>query len=230
MTPHWKQMWQLVALLVVITGTAQAQGLREVRNWSTGGLGLMIAQPVGEFSNFVDMHPGIGGAFALGGPVGLRVGGSLLIYGHQRDFVPIGGGRVLLDLSTDNLIGTLGVGPQITFGRGPVRPYGYGMIGFSYFATVSSLGDRCGCDSFASSTNYDDVTLAGEAGGGLQFALSRHRPLFLDLSARYLRNGRVRYLPEGGVIEHSDRSVTLQAVESNANLVVFQLGLSVGLR
>lgn len=229
MTPYWKQTRQLVALLV-LAGAAQAQGLREVRNWSTGGLGLMIAQPVGQFSDFVGVHPGMGGAFALGGPVGLRVGGSILVYGHQRDFVPIGGGRILLDVTTDNVIGTLGVGPQITLGRGPVRPYGYGMIGFSYFATVSSLGDDCGCDSFASSTNYDDLTLASEAGGGFQFALSRHRPLFLDLSARYLRNGRVRYLPEGGVVEHADGSVTLQAIESEANLVVFQLGLSVGLR
>ncbi|MGH7699115.1 MAG: hypothetical protein ACREMJ_01130 [Gemmatimonadales bacterium] len=219
----------LLALLAA-PALAQSRGLREVGSGNSGSLGLLIAQPVGEFRQFVGVHPGFGAAFTFGGPIGLRVGGSLLVYGHERDYVPIGGGRVLLDLDTDNLIASLGVGPQVTLGDGPVRLYGYGTIGLGYFGTVSSLGDDCGCDWLASTTNYDDLTFAREAGGGLQIRLARRRPVFLDVSARYVRNGRVRYLPEGGIVEQPDGTISVRPVESHANLVVFQIGVSLGMR
>ena len=234
MTRIWMRTTQFVAALALTAGATEAQrgGLREVRGSGSGsgGLGVMLAMPVGQFSEFVDVHSGVGGAFTFGGPVGLRLAGSLLVYGHERVLTPWAGGRILLDVTTNNMIGTFGVGPQITLGRGPVRLYGYGTVGVSYFTTVSSLGDACGCEPFANTTSFDDVTLAREAGGGLQVALTPRGGLLLDLSARYLRNGRATYLTEGGIVEEADGSVSVRAIESEANLVVFQMGLAVRLR
>ena len=62
--------------------TAGAQGLREVHSWSNWGGGFVVALPVGQFHDFVDVHPGIGAAVTIGGPVGLRIGSALLVYGH----------------------------------------------------------------------------------------------------------------------------------------------------
>lgn len=224
----------LLALALALSGAlpAAAQRLREVHGWSTWGMGAVVALPVGEFSDFVGVHPGFAAAVTLGGPVGLRIGGALLVYGHERQgyWFPSSGSSVVLGVTTDNLIATLGIGPQATLDAGPLRLYGYGTIGFSYFATVSSLGDGCGCYPLAETTDFDDWALAREAGGGLQVRLARRRPVFLDLSARYLRNGRVRYLPEHSLVEFSDGTIGVQPVESFANLVTFQAGLSVGLR
>jgi hypothetical protein len=191
----------------------------------------MVGVPVGQFREFVDVHPGMGAAVTIGGPVGLRIGGTLLVYGHEQQIVPYPGsyGRYYLGANTDNIIGTFGLGPQITLGGGPVRLYGYGTIGIGYFATVSSWGDGCGCYD-AGQTNFDDWALAREAGGGLQIRLARRSPAFLDLSARYMRNGRVEYLREGSMYEDADGRIVVSPVESFANLVTFQIGMSFGIR
>lgn len=223
----------LTLVLASLVGTpAGAQGLREVHSWSNWGGGFMVGVPVGQFRDFVNVHPGIGGAVTIGGPVGLRIGGTLLVYGHEDQIVgfPGSGGYWGYGVNTDNIIGTLGLGPQITLGAGPVRLYGYGTIGFGYFATVSSLGRRCGCYADGQTTNFDDWTLAREAGGGVQIRLARHSPAFLDLSARYMRNGRVEYLPEGSILEDADGRIVVFPVESFANLVTFQIGMSFGIR
>ncbi|MGH7568198.1 MAG: hypothetical protein ACREL9_04375 [Gemmatimonadales bacterium] len=219
-------------LAVVGAARADAQ-LREVRTRGFGGGGILIAEPVGEFANFVGTHGGFGGAVTFGRNLGLRIGGSLLIYGHQSRPIPLAGtgGLIALDLSTNNYIASLGLGPQVTLGEGPLQLYGYGTVGLGYFGTTSSVSGSYDYEPFASTTNFDNATLALETGGGLQIRLANpRRPVFLDLSARYVRNGRVRYVTESGVRENPDGSFTLYPIESQANLVVFQIGVSVGLR
>jgi hypothetical protein len=179
----------------------------------------------------VDEHPGFGAALTLGSPVGLRLGGSVLVYGHYREFFELSGygGQFLAAGDVDNIIATMGIGPQITIGSGPLRLYGYGTLGFAYFATVTSWGSCGGC-GWGETTHFDDWALAREVGGGLVMRLSRHGPTYLDLSARYLRNGRVRYLTEGSVYTAYDGTLGLRPVETQANLLVFQIGISVALR
>ena len=193
---------------------AQRGGLREIGVGSAWHLGFAVAEPVGQFARFVGVHPGLEAAFTSGGPVGVRLEGSMLVYGSTRYLVPAGWGYAYA-YKTDNLISSLGVGPQLTLGRGALRLYGYGTVGVGYFATVTSA-DGCGCGY--TTTEYDDVAFARTAGAGLQIALSRRRPWFLDLSARYIRHGRVSYLSGD------------QVVESDANLVVYRLGMSFGRR
>lgn len=227
--------------LAVITGAsvpalhAQGGGLREVRPRGAVGGHVVLAFPVGEFENFVDFGGGLG-AFALvnldrDGVVGLRFDGSLLLYGSETVRRPLSQTvqRVFVDVTTNNFIVSLGVGPQFTVGRGVVRPYVFGTVGFAYFATESSVRGTADFDSFASSTNFDDVTLALSSGGGLVIQLSRGRhPVSLDLSASMQRNGRTRYLREGSIRERADGSVYFTPIESEANLMVVKAGVSVG--
>ena len=198
------------------------------------GISGTLARPVGEFRNFVSWG---GGASLYGvynfknGPLGIRFDGSLLSYGHEKLRVPLSLTiqRIWVDVSTDNIITTAGVGPQLTLGAGPVRPYVYGTVGFSYFATVSSVEGTSDNEAFASTTNYDDVTLGLSAGGGLMIQLSRgKRPASLDLSVQSFHNGRMSYLRSGSLLEAADGSISFIPIRSEANLVTFRIGFVVG--
>jgi hypothetical protein len=216
-------------------GVAVAQ--RYVRSpGSAFGINVMVARPVGEFQRFVDWGGGVG-LYGLvnvdrNRHVGVRFDGSLVIYGHERFTTPLSATvrRVLVDVNTDNFIVSFGVGPQITMGSGPVRPYLYGTAGFAYFATVSSVSGTADGGAFANTTNFDDVTMALTAGGGLLLRVSRGRhPVSLDLSAQSTYHGETEYLRRGGIIEHSDGSLILLPIRSEANLMNFRLGVAIGL-
>jgi hypothetical protein len=226
----------VVALVLVAAaaGAAQAQGIRPVGNPAVHvGIAALLAQPTGQFANYVDFGGGLG-AHVLWEPgpdgfFGFRADGSYLIYGSETrryGLLPL----VDVDVTTNNQIAGFQIGPQVSVGRGVVRAYGYGQLGFSYFATTSSVEGSGNIESFASTTNFDDFTFASSLGGGLRFQLTRGRtPIALDLGARYLYNGRARYLREGS-IEVSGSDVTITPIESQTNLIVYQLGVSIGIR
>jgi hypothetical protein len=53
---------------------------------------------------------------------------------------------------------------------------------------------------------------------------------FLDLGARYHRNGRVRYLRKGGIVDMPDGTSRLNVIDGPADLWSFQIGVSFGAR
>lgn len=230
----------LVVLALIVAGAQEvsgqryASGLREVRDMGSAGINLALAVPVGEFNRNVSVAGGVDvfGALSLdrGGAVAIRFDGSYLIYGDENRFIPQPYYPVAVN--TTYSIATFGLGPQLTVGRGPVRLYGFGLIGASYIAARSSFRvDGCGCDAFASQTDFDDWQGALQGGGGLLIALhSRHAPLSIDLGARYLYNGDAWYVTPGNVVPQSNGSVAIYPNRTPANLVVMHLGLSVGIR
>lgn len=228
---RYGRVWALVALALVVPLAANAQNL--VRH-PRGMLGFngSLARPTGEFREFVDWGGGLGTYgivnFDRRNRIGLRVGGSFVVYGHESypaQLLPRSG-RIWVDVQTENFIVDFGVGPQFTFGRGPVRPYMYGTAGFSYFATVSSLDGVSGGPDFAHTTNFDDVTYALTGGGGLLLGLSRR--VSLDMSAQWTMNGEVDYLTRGDIVDNWDGSITMYPIRSEANLMTFRFGLAIG--
>lgn len=200
------------------------------------GINAQLARPVGEFQRYVDW----GGGLQLYGVLhldpnrmfGIRVDGAFLIYGHESYQTPLGPriARILVDVDTDNYIFSLGVGPQITIGRGALRPYAFGTAGFSYFATISSVGGSADVGDFASTTNFDDLTFALAAGGGILLRVSRGKhPVALDLSVQSTRNGQAEYLRRGGIVEEPDGTLVLFPIRSETNLVTFRAGVAVGI-
>jgi hypothetical protein len=61
----------------------------------------------------------------------------------------------------------------------------------------------------------------------IQLTHSRH-PLSLDLGARYVYNGRARYLRSSSIII-TGNTVQYTPIESQTNLILYQVGVSVGL-
>jgi opacity protein-like surface antigen len=202
------------------------------------GVELTAASPQGEFRDYVNSGFGGGLHYLLradrDGWLALRVDASILNYGHERQRVLLSntvGGRITLDLTTDNNIAFLGAGPQIGLPTGAVRPYVNGFAGVSYIFTESSVGGSSSGESFASTTNYDDASFAYGGGAGLYIPLSHRRnPVSLDAGVSYRHNGSAQYLREGDITDNPDGSITLHPVFSETNLLTFHLGVSVGLR
>lgn len=227
---------------LVLTATAlQAQHptprrpLPPPSNFVGGSITLM--DPVGEFGDFVDFGGGLG-AFAVkslgrSGRLGLRFDGSLLIYGHESFAAPFNDqiSRVSVEVSTNNLIASLGVGPQVTLGDGPVRPYAYGTVGFSYFATESTVSDSFGGNEFASTTNFDDATFTLGGGLGMMFRISNGRkPVSIDLGVTFIDNGRTSYLRRGGIEDLPGGGVRVRPIASQTDLIQYRIGVTAAFR
>lgn len=227
-----KRTFALAAIALAMPVCLFAQNL--VRNpKGYVGFNASLARPVGEFLEHVEWGGGLGmyGVVNLDrrSQIGLRVGGSFVIYGHESypaQLLP-NTGRIWVDVETENFIVDFGIGPQFTFGRGPMRPYVYGTAGFSYFATVSSLDGVDGGPDFAHTTNFDDVTYALTGGGGIMFRLSRK--VSLDVSTQWTLNGDVEYLTRGDIVDYPDGTIVMFPTRSEANLMTFRTGLAIAL-
>jgi hypothetical protein len=197
------------------------------------GLSLQIGQAKGRFADYVNVGAGAGGYFLFqpvrGLPLGLRLGAMFLEYGSQTRRYPLVPG-IVVDVTTKNQIVQVALGPQLTVGRGMVQAYGFGAIGGSSFFTTSSVeGSDQNDQPFASTTNHNDGTFSSEAGGGIMIRLRRGRmPIVLDLGMRYLDNGRVTYVTKDRVSVIGNQ-LLVNPVDSEANLVIYHLGITVGL-
>jgi hypothetical protein len=200
-----------------------------------GGGGTLL-RPVGEFQRQVDWGGGLNlfGVWnpARSFPVGLRLDAAIVLYGYERFTVPPSPvlPRVRLEGNTTNWIFTTGVGPQVTLGRGWLRPYGFATVGFAYYATSSELRGWDG-GSFGNTTNFDDASGAVSLGAGTLIHLSRGRhPALLDLSAVSVQGGTARYLRKGSLVDLPDGTVSFVPIESRTNNVQLRIGVAVGLR
>jgi hypothetical protein len=228
----------LLALVTVVKATpAEAQygfGTRPGR--VTLGGGASVAQPVGEFKNYVNNGFGGSGHILLRldqqGFLALRGDVGFLIYGHETKRVSLpNAGRIEFDVTTSNNILTYAAGPQLAVPTGPIRPYVNAFIGGAYFFTESSVGGSDNASDFASTRNFGDNVPSYGYGGGvfIPFAV-RNALIGLDLGARFIRNGHTRYLREGGITDLPTGGYTISPIESETNLVVYHIGISAGLR
>lgn len=224
----------VAACVVLLLGTAPAAGQESGGDPKAyAGLSLQVGQAKGRFADYVNVGVGAGGYILLQPvrrlPLGLRLGAMYLVYGSQTRQYPLVPG-IVVDVTTENQIVQLALGPQLTIGRGMVRAYGFGAIGGSSFFTTSGVeGSDQGGQPFASTTNHNDGTFSSEVGAGVMIRVRGGRmPIVLDLGARYLDNGRVTYVTKERVSVVGNQLV-VNPVDSEANLVIYHLGVTVGL-
>ena len=200
------------------------------------GGGLILAQPVGEFADYVDF--GIGGAASVAhhidrrGILSIRGDLAYVIYGHENRRIPFNNttGRVQLDLNTSNNIFHLSAGPQLAAVSGPVRPYASAQVGLSYLFTQSSLSGTSDANSFANTENYhfSHISYLGTLGAVIPIR-TRRVPIAIDLGAQYLHNGKARYLTEGDIQDDNTGGYTVNVRNSDANLMLYRIGVRVGI-
>jgi len=196
-----------------------------------GGAALLVGSPRGPFDEVVGTGWGLEGHALLtpaGRPFGLRIDGAFLVYGSETITVPFSGtgGRVGLDVTTDNWIGSLSVGPELTARSGPVRPYVHALAGVAYFATTSEVKGRGGAFPLARSTNFDDSTFRWSVGGGVNLAVGRR--VAVDVGLAWVSNDRVSYLAQGDIQDDGHGGVVVEPRRSRVDLVQLTIGVTGG--
>ncbi|TVP50188.1 MAG: hypothetical protein EA350_00920 [Gemmatimonadales bacterium] len=205
------------------------------------GGGIVVGQPLGEFGDYVSVGFGLDafGRIALDpeGWISLRMDAAFLTYGRETNrvcFSSTVGCVIQLDVTTSNNILSMGIGPEIAVplgGRGGGVYMGVGA-GFSYFSTDSEVrGAQSADPAFATTRNYSDAGFAWTAAGGVRVPLTRgETPVSLDLGVRRLGSGLREYLTEGDISEGPGGSLELNVRRSEADLLLWRFGVSVGLR
>lgn len=202
------------------------------------GGALILAQPMGEFDEYVGLGGGADGFFRFpfdeAGVVSLRAQLGFVNYGNETQRVCLSetvGCRIQVDLTTSNNIFLFGIGPELAVPAGPLRLYANGTAGFSYFSTDSNVEGTSDVEPFASTRNFGDGGFAWSAGGGLQVHLTetdRGVSIALDIGASLQKNGQREYLTEGGITDLPDGSIRLDVLRSDADLLLWRLGVAVG--
>ena len=203
-----------------------------------------VALPVGEFQSHVEIGGGAGFGAALfldrDRMAALRVDGNIVVYGSESYNAPLSLTiPVDVRVQTTNSIFSAGIGPQIYLMRGAVRPYVFGTFGFSYFVTETSVRGHGAEEPFASSINFDDFNMALNGGGGFSVEVYRGEvSVAVDVSASYQRNGIAEYLVKGDLGRgrwdrwyrdtRGRRGVPHDPIISDANLVSYRIGVSIG--
>jgi len=195
----------------------------------------IVSKPKGDFANYVGQGFGFNAGAMIrldpAGMFGVRAELGGLQYGRERMPVAFNfSGRVTADVVTTNMIGWIGVGPQFTFPAGPVRPYANAAFALTNFRTTSALEDRQTSERFAVTENASDYSSAVVFGGGVYVPLGgRASTAMLTLGGKYYYGGEATYLPEGGIEDNPDGSVTLYPARTRTDFVIWQLGVAVGI-
>jgi opacity protein-like surface antigen len=223
----------IAGLALITSGVAAQSDAAQVAGRLGGSLAAIVAQPVGEFDDYVNVGFGLGGNFRVGldpsGITSLRFDIGYVNYGRETQEVCLTTCLIRLDLTTTNNIVFGYGGLQFTAPRGPVRPYVNGGIGYSYFFTESSVEGTSNQEPFASTNNFDDGTFSWATGGGLMIPISAGRtPVSIDLGVRYNHNTEVDYLTKGSIEDLPGDDIRLNPTRSAAYLVTYMIGVSLG--
>jgi hypothetical protein len=211
------------ALAATLSSTVSAQ-----QNGPFCGMSLVTGIPSGEFNRHVgasfgfDMHGGW--RFTSTGALGLRLDGTFLVYGSHTERMPFSSdlNSVMVDVTTSNWIGSVRVGPQLTWPGDRLRPYLRAQVGFAYFATDTSLSGSSSAEPFATTNNFDDTTLTTLVGGGVYWSLVRG-VMALDVGGTFVHNNPVEYLIKGDL---TSASITTTPHRSAANIIEVHVGLT----
>ena len=195
----------------------------------------LASNAVGEFGDRV----GAGGGVNLSAKVfpledsrnfGLRADLGWVIYGLESVPTCISDPcRVQTDIKTSNNIFYFGLGPEVILIRGRFEPYVYGTLGTSVFNTGSTLQGEYfeGAETHFNTTHLNDWTFAWRAGGGIRYGI--WEDVSVDFGVEHHGNGVADYLTKGDVIDGPDGKVSINPRRSEANLLTFRLGVSLGL-
>jgi hypothetical protein len=226
-----------LAALVLVPTLGRAQGRITV-----GGAGI-YGQPIGEFSQNVRRAFGVDGFGTLGldpqGIISLRAELGYQQYASKSEpfFASTGFGLVELESETKSGVLTMGIGPQLSAPAGPVRPYVAGTVGFARFATNTAINIPADRSQSGSKETLDEQNVSSDfilslaASAGIAFQVPAFgRGLQIDVGARYHRNGKAQYVSSEGVVYNGTGTPTVTATESEADFVVYRIGIVVPIR
>jgi opacity protein-like surface antigen len=213
----------------------RAQGIDDpgadprVRSRFSGAATFLNTQPLGELATGPGYGIGLSVAWAPEPTQRVRLRADLRVagYGHETRRACLSetvGCLIEADINTVYSTVYVGAGPELAF---PVL--GSTLIfdataGYAVFSVDSSIEGRDSDGSVLNTNNFRDGLFAWSAGGELRVPVSSQ--VAIALGARYQRNGRASYVPEGGIARNPDGSVAIESMTTEANQVALTLGVA----
>jgi hypothetical protein len=229
--------------LAALAAIALAPALGHAQGRITVGAAGIYGQPIGEFSQNVRRAFGADGFGTLGldsqGILSLRgeIGYQQYASKSEPFLVSTGFGLVELESETKSGVLTMGIGPQLSAPPGPVRPYVAGTVGFARFATNTSINIAADRSQSGTKETLDEQTVSSDfilslaASAGIAFQVPAFgRGVQIDVGARYHRNGNAKYVPSEGVVYNGTGTPIVTPTESEADFVVYRIGIVVPIR
>jgi len=204
---------------------------------SAASITIVQSRPQGEFGQGVGLGYGVDGSYLLrlddAGIWSLRLSAGIVSYGDESRRTPLSasvGGRVLVDVKTDNYIVPMSIGPQLTWPAGSVRPYVNAGVGGQAFFTESRVESVDDLLPTFSTTNHSSFAPSWSVGGGVYLPVRRGKVnVQLDLGAQYLNGGRTRYLSRGSIVDLPGAQIAVTPLETTTHLLLVRFGARVGL-
>ncbi len=200
----WRWTRGLAAAAVVGMGVGPAKVAAGDAIEMTFGGSAIVGQALGDFADQVGTPYGLGGHVAWarpGKPFGLRLEVTGLIYGSETRQVPVGqpGLRQSLRWRPRTEWPRWASGPQFVASKARSGPTSRPSRASRTSAPTRRSGPTWTSFPVAQSTNYDDTVFAYGGGLGILIPLgaSKSGGLALDVGARFVGGGEVRYLAEG---------------------------------
>jgi hypothetical protein len=228
------------AIVVALLLLPALQPARAQARYSVGIAGI-VGQPLGDFAQNVSSGFGLDGMGTVGldsrGIVSLRAQLGWMQYSRKTEsFLAQGAfGVFALESETKSGVFTLGVGPQLMAPEGLVRPYVAGTIGFSRFSTETAINIPANSTNSGTKETLDQQTVSSDfilslaASAGIAFHLSifGNTGAMADLGVRYHHNGLAKYVSSDGVQYDGNGNVSITPTTSEADFIVYRLGVVV---
>ena len=236
-----------VLLIALIASTLAAQDLTtrapvdrtasELARRSSGSLALVQSRPQGAFGRNVGRGYGVDGAYLFrlddAGIWSIRLGAEIVSYGDESRRTTLSesvGGRVSVNVKTNNYIVPMSIGAQLARPTGFLRPYVNAGIGGLAFFTESHLEGTDDHVAFASTTNHSSIAPSWTAGGGIYTPVYEGKTsVQLDLGVQYIEGGCARYLAPGSISDLPGARITVTPLESATHLLIIRFGARIGL-
>lgn len=232
---------RLVTLAIALAAASSSLSAQVVRRHSdfasrsSGGITFTQVRPLGGLADNIGFGYGGSGNYVFqldkAGIAGLRLAGSISGYGQEKMRVPLSytvGGRIQVDVTTTNTIGTLTIGPELMFPEGLIRPYAHGGMGVIWFNTTSSVNGIDNYDESFSTRNHSDATPTWTVGGGIHIPLARKQTaVLLDLGVDYFYGGDASYLRKGSIVDLPNGEIQINPLYSETRFLNVSFGLRI---
>ncbi|HSU93940.1 MAG TPA: hypothetical protein VLI43_09540 [Gemmatimonadaceae bacterium] len=208
----------------------------ELGRRSSGSFAFIQSRPQGAFGRNVGRGYGVDGVYLFrlddAGIWSIRVGAGIVSYGDESRRTTLSesvGGRVNVNVETNNYIVPMSIGAQLSRPAGLIRPYANAGIGGMAFFTESHLEGMNDERAFASTTNHSSIAPSWTAGGGIFMPVYNGKTsVQLDLGMQYIGGGRARYLAPGSIRDLPGARISVTPLESATHLLIIRLGARIG--
>ncbi|MEP6766079.1 MAG: outer membrane beta-barrel protein [Gemmatimonadaceae bacterium] len=209
----------LLSVLVAASSAAQEKSasLSAIQIRPQDALGRNIGTSVGIAGTYA-IRIGTNGVFSIRADVGVT---SYDDESHKARFGGDIGGRVQVNVKTDNYILPMSLSAEAARPTGIIRPYVSAGAGATAFFTESRIESTTDQQAIAATSNHSDAAASWVAGGGVYISI---RSVALDIGVHYVGGGKSDYLARGSIVDLPNGEIKISPLHGTTNFTMLRVG------